>query len=242
MKILLFDVDGTIVESGQKISIRIKKVLEKIKENGEYELGIVGGGRYEKIVEQLDGLEIPHIFSESGCVYHRRSRKIYVKSIRHHALYSKINIIIKKALEYLSQVDYEITGHFIDLRSGIIYISLIGMNATLVERNKFIEIDRENGYRKKLLEILRYKAKELEIEDQLEILEGGSVGIGIYPREWDKIQVLDLITSDEFTEIHYFGDKYEIGGNDYRLIHDSRVIGHKINYVEDCLEYLESIA
>ena len=239
-KILLFDVDGTIAESSQKISAQMKTKLTNLRDSG-YELGIVGGGRYEKIVEQIDGLELDHIFAESGCVYYQKDRLVYKKSIRSHWLYPKINLIIKRALAYLANVDYEITVHFVDLRNGIIYLSLIGMAATLEERAAFLKVDKVHEYKLKLLHLLQKMAVDLGIEKDLVILEGGSVGIGIYPTEWDKTQVLESLAS-EYTEIHYFGDKYEPSGNDYHLLHHSRVNGHPVNSPEECLEILNKIS
>ena len=238
MRLFLFDVDGTLAESGQKLTQKMKNLLENLKQNGS-EIGIVGGGKYEKIKEQLDGLKVTHLFSESGCVYHKNDIEVHKKNIREHKLYPKVNIIIKTALKFLSEVDYELTGHFIDLRTGIIYLSLIGMVATQEERKKFIDLDIKNNYRERLINILKDKAKELNIDNELDILEGGSVGIGIYPKEWDKEQVLDYLPNDVYSEIYYFGDKYTEKGNDYRLLNNQRVFGFKVDKPEDTSYYLQ---
>ena len=120
-------------------------------------------------------LKVTHYFTECGCVYHTRNSygliyNVYKKNIRQHPLYSKINILVKEALQFIAKVDYEITGHFIYLRNGIIYISLIGMVATLEERAHFIE----NNYRKRLIAILKNKAIEMKIENDVVIAEGGT--------------------------------------------------------------------
>lgn len=246
MKILiLFDIDGTIAESSQEVPSKIKdKIMKKM--NAGYDIGIVGGGKLEKALSQLGDLQITHYFTECGCVYHRRSRdddelwSIYVKNIRKHPLYSKINIIIKEALQFLSKVDYEITGHFIDLRNGIIYISLIGMAATQEERARFIELNNEKNYRKRLISQLKEKATELGIKDDLVIAEGGMVGIGIYPKEYDKVQVVDCL-KNEYKVIHYFGDKYEEDGNDYHLLNHKLIIPHRVNSLQDTIRELDNI-
>ena len=50
--IILFDVDGTLVESGNKIdNDEYYEILNKLK--SKYEIGIVGGGTLEKIIDQL---------------------------------------------------------------------------------------------------------------------------------------------------------------------------------------------
>ena len=129
--LFLFDVDGTIADSGQKIKDEMAFILNKIKENGD-EIGIVGGGKLDKVLEQMDNkVYFQHYFTECGCVYHKNNSyvynnldEIYIKNIRNHPLYNDINKLVKYCLKFLSSVDYTLTGHFIDLRNGIIYVSL----------------------------------------------------------------------------------------------------------------------
>ena len=240
--LILFDIDGTIAESSQSVSHEmIAKINEKIEAG--YDIGIVGGGTFEKAISQLGPLKIMHYFTECGCVYHTLDSNgsiynVYKKNIRQHHLYSKINILVKEALQFLSKVDYEITGHFIDLRNGIIYISLIGMVATLEERAQFIEINNKLNYRKSLISLLKNKAWELKIENEIVIAEGGTVGVGIYPKEYDKVQIMEVIQPFRYEEIHYFGDKYEEDGNDYHLLNHKDIIPHRVNNLEDTIREL----
>jgi phosphomannomutase len=243
-KILLFDVDGTIAEPGQNINFNIGKLITNLKNNCHYEIGIVGGGSYIKIISQLDNnLNCDHIFSECGSVYHKFSdnsfMEIYKANLREHPLYPKINILIKQALLFLSNVDYCLTGQFIDLRNGLIYISLIGLVATQKERYEFIELDKKNNYRQNLLSILLEKAREYQIEHLIDIKEGGSVGIAIYPKEWNKLQVLNNLNN--YSEIHYFGDKWQENGNDYEIINSNKVIGHSVNNLNDTIMKLNNL-
>ena len=98
-KLLLFDVDGTIAESGQKINKDIAKLLNNYENNSLIEIGIVGGGKLDKILWQTDEVKFHHYFSECGCVYNKlindKLELIYEKDIREHNLYSSINILIK---------------------------------------------------------------------------------------------------------------------------------------------------
>ncbi len=242
--IFLFDVDGTLVESGDVISHSNSIILNKLKENPNNEIGIVGGGDIKKIMYQMDNqIFFDHYFSECGCVYHTLGHnnnlvEKYKKNIRENTLYPKINILIKKSLHFLSRVNYTITGNFIDLRCGIIYISLIGMSATNEEREYFKNIDKKENIRQQLLEILLREAEKLNILDKVSILEGGSVGISIYPAEYDKVQVLETINKDKYN-IFYFGDKYLPSGNDYILLRNENVTGFKINKKEETYELLQ---
>ena len=245
--LFLFDVDGTIVDSGQKITEEMSLIINELKKYG-CEIGIVGGGKLEKVLEQLDNKVIfDHYFTECGCVYNKNSKKntikleeIYKKNIRDHPLYKEINILIKYCLKFLSNVDYTVTGHFIDLRNGIIYISLIGLIATMEEREYFIKLDKINNYRKKLINILQNVADNIHIKDKVAIVEGGSVGIAIYPTEYEKIQILDYFSEKEY-KIYYFGDKYEENGNDYKLLNHKKIVGYKVNNYQDTIKELNNL-
>lgn len=243
--ILLFDVDGTICESGKQIQISISQLLNKLHER--FDLGIVGGGTFEKIMYQLNNQVSPtHIFSECGSVYHihhpspSSTTLIYKNDIRNTPHYPLINIIVKEALGYLSKVDYELTGHLIDRRSGLIYISLIGMSATDEERAVFLAKDQSRHYRQELLEMLLEKSQSLGIHEQVEITLGGSVGIAIFPKAWNKTQVVPYL-QDDYLDIYYFGDKYEKHGNDYDLIHHPKIKGIKTNNPEETKQILQTI-
>ena len=242
--IILFDVDGTLVESGNEIEKdEYYEILNSLK--NKYEIGIVGGGTLDKIKEQLkyDKIIFDHYFTECGCVYHNsKLSNIYKKNIRNHPLYENINKLIKLAINYISNVDYNITGHFIDLRNGIIYISLIGMQANNNERKYFINLDKTYGYRPKLLELLRDESVKLGISEKISINYGGSVGIGIYPNEYDKKQVIDYFKEkNKFNKILYFGDKYDKDGNDYHIINHNLVTGYKINSIDETFNILKTL-
>lgn len=243
--LFLFDVDGTIAESGQKIDTNISLLINKLQDAGN-EIGIVGGGKIEKIIEQIENkCAFDHYFAECGCVYFKSANnglnEVYRKNIRAHSTYDKINILVKLALKFLSEVDYTLTGNFVDLRNGIIYISLIGLVATQEERAVYMELDKKHHYRKQLLRLLQEKAVELNIHNNIDIVEGGSVGIAIYPKEYDKIQVLSYFPEEIYQTIYYFGDKYEINGNDYKIISSERVFGMKVDSPKDTLDLLGKI-
>ena len=53
-KLFLFDVDGTLVESSQKISKEHARILNTLHEC--HDIGVVGGGNLSKIMQQMDGL------------------------------------------------------------------------------------------------------------------------------------------------------------------------------------------
>lgn len=252
--LFLFDVDGTLAESGKIIKKDMKDMLNELKNKG-YHIAVAGGGKLSRVITQLDGVGLNHYFTECGCVYHVPNKKneiinnittedeltnIYTKSLRNHEMYSSINILIKECLHFLSQVDYTLTGNFIDLRDGIVYVSLIGMTATQKERDVYKLLDKQHNYRSQLINQLNQKMCDLNVHNKINVYEGGEVGIAIFPSEFDKQQVLQHLSKD-YDNIHYFGDKYLDNGNDKLLINHDDVIGHPIDSPEDTLSVLKSI-
>ena len=238
MRIFLFDVDGTLVESGEKISGEMVKILTELSIYGD--LGIVGGGTYNKISNQLgdEALKLfKYVFAESGSSYYKDGILLHQNDIRTHPSYTLINRLKKVALRYLSGLEgYELSGTILDQRSGLLYISLIGMQATPSERKNFIQLDSVHNYRTTLLSILK---KDAGNDDSLEITLGGSVGIGIYPKEWNKGQVLKYIS--EYDTIYYFGDKYLPNGNDYPLLFNDRVNGICVDNPEMTIDKISTL-
>lgn len=57
---------------------------------------------------------------------------------------------------------------------------------------------------------------------------GGQISFDVFPEGWDKTYCLRFIEEDEFDEIHFFGDKTFVGGNDYEIFSHPRVIGHTV--------------
>lgn len=255
MKILLlFDVDGTLCESSKTISHSMSKLINELcgQTIHDLDVGIVGGGTHDKIITQLDNQIQPQpkfIFSECGSVYKKHDRitntyqTIKINNLTTHPEYTAMNKLIRTCLNFISETDYEISGNFIDMRNGLFYISLVGMNATNSQRQQFTKLDEVYNYRMRLLNMLKAQTKELEVDDKIDVCLGGSVGIAIYPKEWNKVQVLELLkeTNYFYDKIHFFGDKYLEDGNDYQLMIHPEIIPHCVDSLEDTIEHLEDL-
>ena len=115
------------------------------------------------------------------------------------------------------------------------------MSATQQERKEFLNLDQIHKYRETLLKLLINKEQELnKNQRKIDIVYGGSVGISIYPSEYDKVQVLEHLDINKYEEIHYFGDKYLKDGNDYQLLNNRLVIGHPVDSLEDTQKELQN--
>lgn len=68
---------------------------------------------------------------------------------------------------------------------------------------------------------------------------GGQISIDAFPRGWDKTYCLQHI--QEFKEVHFFGDKTEVGGNDYEIFSSPRVKGHTVTCPEDTVKLVKEL-
>jgi HAD superfamily hydrolase (TIGR01484 family) len=243
--LLLFDMDGTIAESGKKIDCRIKTFLETLREEKKFEfkIGIVGGGTFDKITYQLDNFPVDYLFSECGSTFHvfdGNQYKLKIQNIfRNCQSFENCNDIIKHALQFIGKNVINTSGHFIDIRNGLLYISLVGLQATEVERERFMKEEEEKHLRKKLLDELYTIVEKNKATDALHLTIGGNTGIAVYPKEWNKSQVLDQIDTSYFKQIFYFGDKYESNGNDYPLLFHESINGIPVDSVDETFHFLK---
>ena len=95
--LLLFDVDNTIVESGKNITSEMITALQLLSK--KYDLGILGGGTFEKIKNQLESsfFIFKHVFTECGCIYHYNDTNriyhiIFYFLFIYHGLFKRKNI------------------------------------------------------------------------------------------------------------------------------------------------------
>lgn len=232
MVLLLFDIDGTLAPSAQQITTDMLKMLTNLSKL--YNLGLVGGGTYDKIMWQMnDRIDMfKYVFAECGSVVYKNGGKILEKNMMEYVERKLINRIIKKCLRLIADFPVLHNGHMVDVRNGLIYVSPSGMQANLEERSLFIEADNKHRLRDQMIE----KLKKIDTDDKLEIVKGGQTGISIYPKGWNKAQVVEMIEDDE--TIHFFGDRTEPDGNDYPLYIHPRVIGHSVKSWNDTYKQL----
>lgn len=233
MTLILFDIDGTLVLSGEIIKDEMIEIIKKLYKK-EIILGLVGGGSLEKIKYQMaDSIKyFKYIFAECGAIVIINNKIIHEKNMLEYCNRDILNNIIKKALMIISNMPIIYHGNQIDFRKGLIYVSPPGMQATKYEREYFIEEDKKNNLRKKLIEGLK------EIDDKnFEITYGGSVGVAIYPIGWNKSQVMNYLDEED---IYYYGDRIEPEGNDYPIYSHPNVNGVGVIDYKDTINKLKN--
>ena len=244
--LILFDVDGTLTESRQKIKDDMIGCLYRLKNKENIDIGIVGGSDYIKLVEQLgeDTIKLfKYVFSENGLVAFKEGNQINNESLVKKLGEPSFEYLINSCLNCLSKCESTCKrGNFIELRNGMINISPIGRSCSQKERETFFEQDKKFKYRENLIKCIKGRWEELmyeseENETELKFSIGGMISIDIFPKGWDKTYCLNLV-EDDYEKIYFFGDKTFEGGNDFEIFNDSRTEGYSVESPLDTIKII----
>lgn len=193
--------------------------------------------------EQLNGKKIlnqfDYIFPENGLVQIVNGVEVGKGSIQNHLGESTLQRFINFVLKYLSELELPIKrGTFLEFRNGMMNICPIGRQCTREERNMFHAYDNEHHIRKKMIEVLKKEFHNVDLTYSI----GGQISFDVFPNGWDKTYCLRHVTKGtHFKEIHFFGDKTELGGNDHEIYNDPQTIGHKVSSPNDTMKILKEM-
>lgn len=239
MKLLLFDVDGTLAKSTLQLEDNMLNRLIELKNQG-YELSIVGGGTYEHIIYQIGGHKneklFKYIFSENGLVTYKDGKLFHENDIKKEISEELIQTIINFVLIHIATMKLPFKrGSFIRFRKGMLYITPIGGDCSKKERAEFAKYDSKHKLREIMIDILMNNFSKFGIDVKM----GGQIGIGLHPKGWDKTYILNLINMKDYEEIHFFGDRCTPNGNDYPLYSHKGINGNHVKNPDHTLELLK---
>ena len=199
----LFDIDGTLTPSRQSMDPEFKRFfLNWIKNKKVY---LITGSDYDKSLEQV-GIEVLNsidgYFNNAGNVGYIKGKEIYRND------WDPPEDLIKLLKHLLNSSTYPIrAGKHFEYRIGMLNFSIVGRNCSLKERKNYYKYDRENKERQKLCQVIMEKFPKIDVTI------GGEISIDINPKNMDKSQIIEKVDG----LIHFFGDRTEKGGNDYKL-------------------------
>ena len=205
----IFDVDGTLTPSRQKMDPKFKHFFLKFMEKNK--VWLVTGSDYAKTKEQLGADITENVVTCYNCSGSETRHKGKVVNASSWTLPDEARSWLDMQL-ILSEFKLR-TGNHIEERRGCINYSIVGRNATFKERNMYIEYDKKNRERSNLANTFNYVFGRESLG--LHAAIGGDTGLDIYPIGKDKSQILDDFNVDD--DIHFFGDKMDMSGNDYPL-------------------------
>lgn len=133
-------------------------------------IGYVGGSDMAKQQEQLGTAEIPvtsifdFCFAENGLTAFKMGVPLQSNSFIKWIGESQYKELVKFILHYVADLDIPVKrGTFVEFRNGMINVSPIGRNASVVERNEYEVYDKEHHIREKFIEALREKFPTLDL-------------------------------------------------------------------------------
>ena len=205
----IFDVDGTLTPSRQKIDSEfLNFLLNFAKQNDVY---LVTGSDRPKTIEQI-GKEL---YFACQRVYNCSGSDVYEKDI---LIYRDEWTLPSDAEEFLMDELHHSkfpvrTGNHIERRPGGVNFSVLGRGSEVIleEREEYVKWDINTNERKDIAE--RFRKAFPEIGCQV----GGQTGLDISPLGCDKSQILRDFKPIDL--IYFFGDKLKEGENDYPLGH-----------------------
>lgn len=182
--------------------------------------------------------DFDYVFSENGLVAYKDGNLIATQSISKHLGEDKLKELLNYLLRYLSSIENIPVkrGTFIEFRKGMLNVSPIGRNCSQDERDAFEKYDLEHGIRKKFVEDLKERFKDLDLVYSI----GGQISFDVFPRGWDKTYCLRYVEND-FDEIHFFGDKTFEGGNDFEIYEHPGTVGHSVTGPQDTIRILREL-
>nr|AAT12298.1 phosphomannomutase [Antonospora locustae] len=235
--IFLFDVDGTLTRSRQKIEPKMKETLQRLKK--VVYTAFVGGSDLQKQEEQIgdDCLDLFDFgFPENGVSFYRGRELVSQESIIEFMGEELHRELVEFTMRYIADLDIPVKrGTFLELRRSMINISPIGRNCSQDERMMFFSLDKERGIRKEMVRELERRFGERGMHFCI----GGQISIDCFPKGWDKTYCLRHLR--DFNTIVFFGDKTEKGGNDYEILTDERTVSVSVSCPEDTIQKIDEM-
>jgi phosphomannomutase len=227
LKVVVFDLDGTLAPSKSPLPERMGVLLSKLLD--KFEVGVISGGKFAQFEKQLiNGLKASpielkklHILPTCGTRYYRYNADTkdwelqYAEDI---PVNDKQRIIdaLNKGFDDLGYRSDKVYGETIEDRGSQITFSVLGQDIVDELGHKGVEIkeawDPDNT---KKHELRDYIAKLIP---DYEVRVGGVTSIDVTKLGIDKAygiqKLLDMLALDKGNML-FIGDRLQEGGNDY---------------------------
>tara|TARA_B100001079_G_C16343615_1_gene484776 strand:- start:330 stop:1058 length:729 start_codon:yes stop_codon:yes gene_type:complete len=201
----IFDVDGTLTPSRKEIEHEFwAPFLIFCRHHDVY---LVTGSDRQKTLEQL-GLDICYtckrVYNCSGSDVWERDRNVYTDD---WTLPTEVEDFLLDEL-YFSTFPLR-NGNHIERRPGTVNFSILGRDKDpFLGRQEYVDWDKRTNERADIADRLRNQFPDLYVA------LGGQTGLDIAPKGRGKEQILRDFPNGN---VKFYGDKMDVGGNDYSL-------------------------
>ena len=209
IKLLAFDLDGTLTQHKTQIDDKNMETLKKLSE--KYKLLMIGAGVCERIFKQLREFPID-IIGNYGMQYAKyNSETKSLDLIRNDGKECENKQPIEEKARYIrNKYGFtEFAGSNMEYHpSGCLTLPLLGTKAVQEDKLSF------DPDRKKRREFYN---EVCEIFSDYNVFIGGSSSFDMAPKPFNKYYALDLYCREHglaHSEAAYVGDDYGLGGND----------------------------
>ena len=220
MKKFIFDVDGTLTPSRQKIDIHFLISFSEFVSNNDVYL--VTGSDRKKTIEQITHPlydSCKRVYNCSGADVYEQDKNVYRDDWE---LSEVLERFLQDELDF-SQFPIR-NGNHIERRPGGINFSILGRDEDpSIGRKDYIWWDKIHNERMFIADRIRNHFPELNVQI------GGQTGLDI--AKGDKSQILRDFSKED--EIHFFGDMMKEGENDYPLAKAVQDMGGYNYHVKD---------
>ncbi|EER17772.1 phosphomannomutase, putative [Perkinsus marinus ATCC 50983] len=237
VKYALFDLDGTLTAPRGAATPEMLELIQKLRTVAK--VGVVSGSDLPKLNEQFtaDCRDcVDYTFPENGIIAYEGKEMIGSHSFAEFLGEEKLQEMINFVLRYFSEITLPVKrGTFVEYRMGMLNFSPVGRQCSQEERIQFNEYDKQHGIRQKFVEEMDKQFSKYGVQFAI----GGQISVDCFPKGWDKTFVLRYLPED--AEIHFFGDKTTLGGNDYEIYEHPRTIGHSVKDPKDAMRQIKEI-
>ena len=208
IKLMAFDLDGTLTQHKTKLSDAHRDILKKLQE--KYTLIMVGAGQCRRIFNQLDGFPIDIIgnYGMQYAKYNPETKDIDMvydiqENCNKEETEKKVTFLREKHgfTEFAGEnVEYHI--------SGCITFPVLGTKAAQADKLAF---DPDRKKRRAFYDEVK------ELFPDYNVFVGGSSSFDMAPKPYNKYYALAKYCEENgiaHDEVVFVGDDYGIGGND----------------------------
>ena len=208
IKLIAFDLDGTLTQHKTKLDDKNRSVLDRLAE--KYSLVMVGAGQCMRIFNQMDQypLDIIGNYGLQYAAYNKETKGLDIK--RDEVLPCDRESVEKRVTMLREKYGFtEFAGENVEFHpSGCVTFPILGTKAQAADKLAF---DPDRAKRRKIYE------EVCQVFSEYVVFVGGSSSFDMAPKPYNKYYALDLYCQEkgyQHDEVIFVGDDYGMGGND----------------------------
>lgn len=212
IKLIAFDLDGTLTQHKSKLSNPNRAVLEALQK--KYKLLMVGAGTCIRIFNQMDHFPIDIIgnYGMQYAEYDPETKALVL--MRDEQVPVDREEILRRAAALRDQFDlHEYTGDSMEFHpTGVLTFPILGTKADLKDK---LTYDPDKTKRRAMYPFVK------KLFYEFKTMIGGTSSFDFAPQEYGKFNALSRYMKEHqlsLDEVVYVGDDYLPGGNDHDVL------------------------